>query len=170
MRIFLTGMMGCGKSFWAPRIAATAGLQCIDLDHFIEEKTQQCISDLFETKGESYFRQIEKFYLLEIIEKYTHCIVATGGGTPCFHNNMERMKGAGKVMYLKTHLEILAERIANSNRKRPLLKQASTTELIRTLTDIYQSRKNCYEKSDHIIDMNHCDETTFAETFLKNYV
>ncbi len=170
MRIFLTGMMGCGKSFWAPRIATAGGLECIDLDHYIEEKMKQSISNLFATKGEAQFRQIEHICLIEVIERYPHCIVATGGGTPCFLNNMELMKASGKVSYLKTPLETLAERVATSTLKRPLLEQATPTDLLKTLSEIYHSRKKCYEKSDYIIDMNQSDETTFAETFLKNYV
>lgn len=170
MRIFLTGMMGCGKSFWAPKIAALGGFDSVDLDEYIEEKMQQSVSDIFKNMGEPFFRKTESECLTEIIQRHIHCIVATGGGTPCFHNNFELMKASGKVVYLRYELHTLVERIAAFKEQRPLLNQLADADVLEVLTEIYEPRKKYYENSDIIIDMNQCDEANFAKKFIQKYV
>lgn len=170
MRIFLTGMMGSGKSFWAKRIAGFSSLPFIDLDKYIEDKSFMSVSKIFEEKGENYFRNSETKYLNEIITANEKFILATGGGTPCFHGNMELMKKSGRVIYLKTDTKELAKRVFGSAEIRPLIHQSSIEILQTELESILALRKSIYEQSDIIIEMNRIDETNFAENFIKNYV
>lgn len=170
MRIFLTGMMGCGKSFWGNKIAEIHHLDFIDLDEYIEQKLGCRISEIFKNEGERYFRDKESFYLKEIIMTYPHCIVATGGGTPCFHLNMQLMKESGIVVYLKTDLSMLAHRIFNNTPSRPLAASSTIEELMKVLENIYSERRKIYEQSERIIDMNQIDEAKFAENFIDEYV
>ncbi len=170
MRIFLTGMMGSGKSFWAKKIASSGNMLFIDLDKYIEDKLFMSIGKIFKEKGETYFRIIENKYLNEIITTYENIILATGGGTPCFYDNMNQMKKSGRVIYLKTDIDELVKRIIHSAEMRPLINQSDTRILKTELEDILSSRKSIYEQSDIIIDMNQVDESNFAENFIKNYV
>jgi shikimate kinase len=169
MQIFLTGMMGCGKSFWGKKIAETHQMPFFDLDTSIEQKANKTITEIFAQQGEPYFRALEHRYLKEVIENNPSFILATGGGTPCFYHNMTIMKTAGTVCYLKVDIPILVKRISHLN-KRPLIVGIEINALNDQLLALYLDRKKIYEQSDHMIEMNQIDETTFAENFIKNYV
>lgn len=170
MRIFLTGMMGSGKTFWGKKIADSHQMPFVDLDQYMESQTDLTISEIFKHFGETYFRELEKEFLDAVIHQNEHCIIATGGGTPCFFDNLEKMKIAGRVFYFKTEVPILAQRIFSSKQKRPLLANLSEIEIAQQLNLIVDKRKAIYEQSDIIIEMNQIDETTFAQNFFNLYV
>jgi shikimate kinase len=90
MRIFLIGFMGCGKSTIGKKLAKTLSCKFIDLDKYIERKTGESIQQIFKEKGEKYFRVLETESLMEICES-DNLVIATGGGTPCFFDNMQRI-------------------------------------------------------------------------------
>lgn len=90
MKIYLIGYMGCGKSTLGRRLAQHTGLQFIDMDHYIEMRNYKTVPQIFAEEGEDVFRQKERNALEELAE-FTDTIVATGGGAPCFFNNMELM-------------------------------------------------------------------------------
>ena len=88
MRVFIVGFMGSGKSFWGRRWANILGLDFIDLDELIEHKLGKTVSQIFEQQGEELFREVEATEL-RLISNRENTIISCGGGTPCFHGNME---------------------------------------------------------------------------------
>ena len=116
MRFFFTGFMGSGKSFWAKKMSLNMSIPYIDLDEYIEAKEKMTISDIFNLKGEAYFRQYENLCLKEIVSLHDHFILSCGGGTPCFHDNkkimtlccsnnkIENINGLKKFKFLETLL------------------------------------------------------------------
>ena len=143
--IFLVGMPAAGKSFWGKKIATKCKINFIDLDTYIEQQQQMTVPVIFSTYGEDKFRQIEHSCLLEIMtKKRTETIIACGGGTPCFFNNMELMKKAGTVIYLEADLNLLVTNIKKSI-ARPLMK--NSTNFVQFMEEQYKSRKGCYEQA-----------------------
>ncbi|MEO1434482.1 MAG: shikimate kinase, partial [Bacteroidota bacterium] len=105
-RIYLVGFMGSGKSYYGKRLAEALNYQFVDFDEAIEKKASQTISDIFANQGEQAFRKIEQ----QVVEKstqLTRVVYATGGGAPCFYNNMDRMKDGGVVLYLQATTDLL---------------------------------------------------------------
>jgi shikimate kinase len=121
MRIYLIGYMGSGKSTVGKGLAKKLNLQFIDLDNYIEERNFKTIPEIFASVGEVGFRKIEQHALKEIAE-FENVVVATGGGAPCFFDNMELIKRTGVSVYLNGTPRILAERLLNSKTERPLMK------------------------------------------------
>ena len=93
--------MGAGKTTAGRELAKTLNLDFIDLDHFIQGRYHKTVSELFAEYGENEFRNIERNILLEVGE-FENVVISTGGGTPCFFNNMEYMNNAGQTIYLKS--------------------------------------------------------------------
>ncbi len=170
MRIFLTGMMGAGKTFWGNKIAEWHHIPFVDLDAYIEQQESRSITDIFVEEGEAYFRKQEHACLAEIIDKYEQLILACGGGTICLEANRRLMKNKGKIVYLKTDMITLVERLQKNKTSRPLLHFSQEVSLEDQLTALLQRRQVFYEQSDHIIEMNQIDERTFAELFFEQYV
>ena len=153
MRIFLIGFMGCGKSTAGKKLALELNLTFIDLDSFIEQKHNCKISEIFEKQGEEKFRQIEQSALISILE-FDNVIVATGGGTPCFSNNMELMNSNGYTIYFKMSPEDLVKRLDPSDDSRPLIKNMSSHQLFDYVSNTLEKREKYYVKSQQIVDGN----------------
>jgi shikimate kinase len=128
MKIFLIGMMGSGKSFWKQRLSAKLKTGGYDLDGIIESVEEKSIAELFEEEGEISFRKTEAKLLRWFGEKKSF-VLATGGGTPCFHQNMEWMNQQGITIWLDEPVEVLVERLLPEMAQRPLLKNLSTQQL-----------------------------------------
>ena len=118
----------------------------IDLDLEIEKKLDSNVKDIFEIKGEKFFRKFETKTLKEIIESESNFILATGGGTPCFNENMSIINNSGVSIFIDVKREILHERISR-NDKRPLLSGA--VSLKKKLSDLYKERIEYYQKSKY---------------------
>ncbi len=110
--------MGSGKSYWAKKIAEHYNLDCFDLDELIEKQEKLSIPEIFEKRGEAYFRKLEREMLLSFTER-DNFVLATGGGTLARIGNMNQAKAIGKVIYLKEDFELLYDRI-NEDKNRPL--------------------------------------------------
>jgi len=113
--------MGCGKSAISRGLSKELLLKNIDLDDYIEEKEQKSISEIFETKGEIYFRKIETNYLKELLDSKEHFILSLGGGTPCFGKNMNLINQKGVPVYLSANVSTLVKRLLPEKTKRPLI-------------------------------------------------
>lgn len=128
MKIFLIGFMGCGKSTKAKQLASLLDCSVIDLDNVIIAEQNQTIAEYFAENGEGAFRKLES----ETLKNYDYpetCVVATGGGLPCFFDNMEWMNANGKTVYLQMMPPQLVSRLHNRE-KRPLLKGMDDEQLL----------------------------------------
>lgn len=160
--VFLIGMPGAGKTYWGKKVADTYGYSFTDLDAYIEKKEKASIATLFEIEGEDGFRDMENRYLEQVIRTAEQdTIVACGGGTPCFYNNMDMMLKAGQVVYLQTNTERLISNLQNDKVQRPLLKKTSSLE--KTLSDMLEQRKADYERAQHILQTENISLTTFEK-------
>lgn len=152
-RIYLIGYMGTGKTTLGKRLAAAYGYKFVDIDHYIQEKYGKTIAELFEKYGEDGFRQIEKNILKETAT-LENTVIAAGGGTPCFFDNMEFMNDSGTTIYLKASPEALNKRlcIPEHKAKRPLIRDKNETELLEFITENLMKREPFYTKAQIIFE------------------
>lgn len=169
MRIFLIGFMGSGKTFWGQRLSEHYGILHIDLDEYIATREGKSISDLFAESGETIFRQLEKKYLSELIATKNHLLLSTGGGTPCFFNNMDLMNASGPTIYLRCTPELLFTRLRHEQSVRPLLADTRVEDLKRRISSLLQEREPHYQKSQHILETDQTNDSTF-EQIIQRYV
>lgn len=155
-RVFLVGYMGAGKTTLGKMLSRSLHLEFIDLDHYIENRFRKTVRAIFEEKGEDGFRLIEKNMLHEVGE-FDNVLVATGGGTPCFFDNMEYMNRQGVAVYLKTSPEVLHRRLKMAKGKRPLLKDKNDDELMTFICENLSRRSPMYEKAGLIFDASRLD-------------
>ena len=150
--------MGCGKTTLGKKLAKHLNYNFIDLDSYIEKKTNKTITEIFENKGEKKFRIVEKESLMEVCKK-DNFVIATGGGTPCFFNNMQKILDSGKVIYLKKKIEDLLGRLETEKRQRPLIKNKSAKELESFIRNKLSERECFYKKSNYILQgKNICEK------------
>lgn len=145
-KIFLLGYMGSGKSYLGKRLAQNINFDFLDLDELIELKNEQSISDIFVEKGEKYFRQTES-ECLKSLKNQENIVVALGGGTPCFFDNMNWINEQGVSIYLKTATEILVQRLKNEMAHRPIIQQLSEKELPDFIEKNIAKRSPFYEQA-----------------------
>lgn len=120
MRIFITGFMGSGKSFTGLQLAKKIGRPFVDLDQWIEDLCGRSIKDIFAQQGEEGFRKMEA-EALRSFDQLPYFVMATGGGTPCFHGNMDWMNDHGMTIFLDPPVGLIAERLSSGRDHRPLL-------------------------------------------------
>ncbi|OFY92327.1 MAG: hypothetical protein A3K10_13360 [Bacteroidetes bacterium RIFCSPLOWO2_12_FULL_31_6] len=151
-KIFLLGFMGSGKTTLGEKLANRIHQKFIDLDAEIEKQTKKSIAELFENKGEAYFRKIEK----EVLEKFCadkeNFVMALGGGTPCFYNNMELINQSGVSIYINYNAGILASRLKNAKIVRPLVEGKSEEELKLYIENTLLERAIFYTQSQFTIN------------------
>lgn len=135
--------MGCGKSTLGRRLSKHLNMQFVDMDHYIEERNCKTIPQIFAEEGEAEFRKKERKALEELSE-FTDIVIATGGGAPCFFNNIELMNKTGKTIYMNIHPAILADRLLASKTERPLIKGKSRDELVAFIDETLQKRNEFY--------------------------
>ncbi len=149
-KFFLTGYMGSGKTTAGKKLAAKLGYEFIDLDKFIEEEYQQTIPEIFSSKGEKEFRSMEHNALKKLIEK-NNVVIACGGGTPCYYNNMELMNNHGNTVYLKMSADSLVSRLMNAKDKRPIIANKSEKELREFVTRQLEKREDFYHQAQYVV-------------------
>ncbi len=138
--------MGAGKSKLGRSLANNIGVDFIDLDDEIARVHNQSISKIFEEKGEPGFREIEKEVLKDWIKRDNY-LMACGGGTPCYKNNMDLMNASGSTVYLDVPSEVLLSRLSNSKVNRPLIQGMTKSELKIYIDNKINERKPYYLKS-----------------------
>ncbi len=143
--------MGSGKSTVGKRIALRLNYSFIDMDRVIENEAGMPINRIFDEKGEDEFRRIEHELVLKI-SKMKKVVVSTGGGVPCFFDNMEIINKNGISIYLKMTPEDLLKRLKGSKYERPLIRDLSTAELADYITEKLREREPYYLKSKHVVD------------------
>jgi len=151
IRIFLVGYMGSGKSAMGRLLARKKGLNFIDLDTYIEGKYHRTIAEIFAQEGEESFRIKEQFCLHEVAA-FENVVIATGGGAPCFFDNMDLMNAQGDTIYLRLTAQHLVRRLSSSKPGvRPLISNKETTELLQYITGMLEIREPFYLKAKYII-------------------
>ncbi len=169
-RIFLIGYMGAGKTTVGRKLAKELDLSFIDLDLYIEGRYHRSIRQLFAERGEEGFRDIER-RLLHEVAAFEDVLVSTGGGTPCFFDNMSFMNEAGTTIYLKVSVDELANRLEVCKQTRPVLQNRSGEELKSFVQESLDSRRPFYDQAKVIFDaeqmMTEADIQTITDN-LKN--
>lgn len=154
MIITLLGYMGSGKSTIGMQLATILDYSFIDLDHFIEEKEQLSIKEIFETKGEIYFRKVETLHLKEIVSQYKNVVLSVGGGTPCYSNNIDLINSVNAIaVYLKLSPKILSDRLFLEKENRPLISHIQSQEALLEYISIHLfERQNYYQQASYILN------------------
>ncbi len=150
MRIFLMGYMGCGKTTVGKPLARQLGMEFVDMDHVIAERYSKSVSEIFADFGEARFREVEREVLGELLER-ENVVVSLGGGTPCFFDNLERIKAAGVTVYLQASAETLARRLEHGKARRPLLRNKSPEELVGFIHDSLAVREPLYSQASIVV-------------------
>ena len=146
MLIYLTGYMGSGKTTAGLKLAVKMGYAFADLDVMIENKFKITISKFFSKYGEPAFRKVEREMLIETF-LYNNTVIATGGGTPCYTDNMELINQHGISVYIKIPEKALFQRLLNSKKKRPLLVGKTDEEILEYIKHQLIVREPYYLKS-----------------------
>ncbi len=149
-KFFLTGYMGSGKSTVGEKLAAKLKYDFIDLDKLIENDYKQSIPEIFATKGEKEFRAMEHNTLKRVIEK-NNVVVACGGGTPCYYDNMELMSNNGVTVYIKMSVDALVDRLTNAKEKRPLIENKTPADLRSFIKRQLEKREDIYHKAQYTV-------------------
>jgi len=163
MRIFLIGFMGSGKTYWGKILSRRLEMPFYDLDTVIEAVENKSVRQIFNDEGEEHFRKKEQEALEAIIDDHEDVVVSTGGGTPCFFNNIDLMKKNGKVIWLNTSVEVLVQRLIKEKQSRPLIKNISDSELKSFIVKKMQDRRLYYEQADITLK----EELVSIDSFLK---
>ncbi len=159
--IFLIGFMGSGKSHWGHIWALENGFTFYDLDSQIERAFQMPVEEIFEKHGEEKFRELERYHLRKF-ESKKDCVIACGGGTPCFFDNLEWMKQNGEVIYLKASAEYLQARVMDETSKRPLLKEVNSAELLFFIQKKLKEREPVYLRAHHVLEAASLDKNSLS--------
>ena len=159
MKIFLIGFMGSGKTHWGKLWSVKSGMQFFDLDEIIEQQEKRSVAEIFEQRGETYFRQAETA-TLKTFSKRANCIIACGGGTPCFNNNMQWMNENGTTVYLSATANDIFKRVITEQDKRPLIKNFSKDELIRFIETKLKERDFFYSQAKITLAVTGIDSET----------
>lgn len=166
--LFVCGFMACGKTTHGKQLAKNIGYHFIDLDDYTETKFDTGITDLFKEKGEEAFRDMERTSLEECIRDNQKTVIALGGGTPCFHDNLALIKNAGKLIYLKMDAEALYKRVFGiKSQQRPLLANKEDKEMMDYITQLLGQRETFYNQADLVVYNNNLQEPELKEAVLQ---
>lgn len=161
MRIYLVGYMGAGKSTTSKRLAHQLGWEAYDTDRLFEERYKISINDFFHKYDAALYRRLETQILHETLA-LDNAVIATGGGTPCFNDNMEWMNLHGFTVFLKISPESAIVRLSQSKVKRPILIDKSPDELAEFIKANYTERLPFYEQAQLTFKGENCDVETLA--------
>ena len=142
--------MGCGKTTWSKKLAAHLGYEFLDLDHLLQDETGMTIPEYFAQHGEDAFRVLESTLLKET-EYPENVIVSTGGGLPCFFDNLQWMNAHGKTLYIKLDPKTLAGRLENAKTERPILRGKHGEELVAFIAEKLAEREGFYLQASHAV-------------------
>ena len=168
--IFLCGFMGAGKSTVGELLAKELSYSFIDLDNLIEATHHQPISELFNKQGEAAFRNIETNTLEACIKNNSNAVIALGGGTPCFHNNIDLLKKSGCLVYLKNDTNVLFARLKEQQMQRPLIQNKDPDELLKFIEELLNQREPYYKQAHISIINNEIDTIPLLKEELNQFL
>ena len=166
VRIFLIGYMGAGKTTLGKAFAGKLNIPFIDLDWYIEERFQKTVGELFTERGEGGFRELERSLLHEVAE-FENVVISTGGGTPCFFDNMEFMNQAGKTVFLEVHPDILFRRLRVAKQQRPILQGKQDDELRTFIIQALEKRAPFYTQARYVFSAEKLEDRHQIENSVK---
>lgn len=167
--LYIIGFMGCGKSTIGKKLASLLGWSFVDLDTKIEEETGKTIPELFNQFGEEHFRKIEAGSLQSLITS-KNTVISTGGGTPCFGDNMDLMLETGLTIYLKLTPAQLKNRLSGAHRERPLIREIGDADLLGYIEGKLAEREGWYNRAEIIIDGFDINKADLLTLVRKNIV
>lgn len=150
--------MGSGKTVIGKKLSGVLGYGFIDLDDYIQGKEGKTIAEIFNKKGEIYFRKIESKYLAEVIDSNNNTIISLGGGTPCYGHNMDMIKKVKNTssVYLKASIQSLSERLILEKDQRPLISHIESKELLNEFIGKHLfERSSYYSQSNITVSTDH---------------
>lgn len=155
--------MGSGKTHWGKKLSQKLNLPFFDLDEQIIANEGKSVEEIFIEYGEEYFRLLEKDVLHILTESHESFIMACGGGTPCFFNNIDYLKRNGLSIWINTSVDVLYKRLLVDSAKRPLIKNLTDQELRDFICKKFSDRKIFYQQAELVID----DELICLEEFVE---
>lgn len=166
-KIFLIGMMGSGKTYWAEKLKKKLKVPAYDLDALVEMMEEKSVGEIFKEDGEEYFRQAEARMLRLFAEK-KQFILSCGGGAACYNDNMKWMNKHGITIWLNEPVEVLAKRLSKEKRQRPLIKDINDDDLENFLLQKLEQREFFYKQAAHTLSKSNLNENDFT-AILKEY-
>ncbi|WP_452598982.1 shikimate kinase [Pontimicrobium sp. MEBiC01747] len=170
MNIILLGYMASGKSLIGKKLAEALHYNYIDLDAYIESEEQNSVSELFDKKGELFFRKVEHKHLNTLLDTSEKTVISLGGGTPCYYNTMALLKANEnfKTIYLRVSIPELVNRLKTEKEQRPIIAHIETEELLTEFIGKHLfERSNFYNQADVTIDANENPEAIIEAILLK---
>lgn len=160
--------MGCGKSTVGRRVAGKLGYHFVDMDKEIEDWAGKSITEIFRDSGEEAFREMERKMLMDVPAS-GDIIIATGGGTPCFGDNLEIMKSKGSVVYFRTSPEVLLPRLKRGRARRPKIADMDDAGLMEYISAAIASREEYYMRASVVIDCGRVGDE-YVAAHLEHYI
>lgn len=168
-RIFLIGYMGAGKTTLGKALAKELNLPFIDLDWRIEGRFHKTVGEVFTERGEEGFRELERQMLHEVAE-IEDVIISTGGGTPCFFDNMDFMCSQGETVFLDASHEVLFRRLKAAKQSRPLLRDKSDEELMDFIKEAIGKRMKWYSRAKYVVGADELETREQIQDTIRNFM
>ena len=162
IRIFLTGYMGAGKTTLGKAFARKLNLPFVDLDWYMEERFHKTVGELFVERGEAGFRELEKNMLHEV-GAFEDVVISTGGGAPCFYDNMDFMNRNGKTVFLNVHPDVLFRRLRVAKQQRPILQGKQDDELKEFIIRALEKRTPFYSQAQYVFNADELEDRSQIE-------
>ena len=167
MNIFLIGLMGSGKTFWAHKLSAVLNIPAFDLDKEIEKAEGKTIAEIFDAQGEDQFRKKEN----EILKSFSgknNFILSTGGGAPCFYDNIDWMNEHGITIWIDEPPVTIAKRLQKEKSHRPLIANVEDEALSDFFVQMREKRKSFYAKAKYHLTESDISENSFLKIISPN--
>lgn len=170
-RIFLVGFMASGKSRIGKLLANKLQYKYVDADDYIEAKTQQTIPQIFEERGEAYFRELEQTCLHELLQE-EQILVSTGGGMACYFDNILQMNKNGLTIFLEVSPAVITSRLLQAKNTRPLVKEFEHDRdaLLNFIEGKLTERLPFYRQAQVIFDCKMLNPETIAKLLYEDIV
>ena len=162
IRIFLTGYMGAGKTTLGKAFARKLNLPFVDLDWYMEERFHKTVGELFVERGAAGFRELEKNMLHEV-GAFEDVVISTGGGAPCFFDNMDFMNRNGKTVFLNVHPDVLFRRLRVAKQQRPILQGKQDDELKEFIIRALEKRTPFYSQAQYVFNADELEDRSQIE-------
>lgn len=167
MIISLAGYMGSGKSLVAKNLSQKLNFKLIDLDKEISASLNAKITEIFEKKGEIFFRRKEREVLEQILATEKNAILSLGGGTPAYYNNMEVINDRSESIFLKANIKTLTERLIPNKQKRPLISKIEDGDLPEFIAKHLFERLPYYNKSKYSVSTDNKSVTEITDEIIQ---